>query len=86
MAVLLIIDHLPVDFSDQDLIALFRPFATAHNCRIVRDRSGTSLGFGFAELESSEEASRAVAVLDRMQLRNQIIRVGPVKDFPTRSQ
>jgi RNA recognition motif-containing protein len=79
--VLLIIDHLPHGFSEEEFTELFRPFGKIHSCRIVRDHSGRSLDFGFVELDE-EKAARAVEALDAKEVQGHQIRVHSLNDLP----
>jgi RNA recognition motif-containing protein len=82
VAELLVVDQLPRSLSDDELIKLFRPFGKVISCTVVRSASGRSLGFGFVEMERSEDAFRAVSSLDNQPLQTEIIKVRRVKDFP----
>jgi RNA recognition motif-containing protein len=68
MAALLIVDHLPQHFSDEELTALFLPFGTVRSARLVRASQGYSLDFGFVEFENDEDAHQAVAKLDGLEI------------------
>jgi RNA recognition motif-containing protein len=59
----LIIDGLPLSFSSSELTALLSQFGPVVQCFIVTDPLGTSLGFGYAELESQEAVDRAISTL-----------------------
>ena len=74
---LLVVDQLPRSFSDDQLIALFRPFGQVNSCSVVRSASGRSLGFGFVEMANPKDADRAVAALDNKQVEAEVIRVRP---------
>ena len=59
----LIIDGLPLSFTSSQLSALLSQFGTVAQCFIVTDPIGTSLGFGYAELEADEAVNRAISTL-----------------------
>ena len=59
----LIIDGLPLSFTSSQLTALLSQFGPVAQCFIVTDPIGTSIGFGYAELESDEAVDRAISTL-----------------------
>jgi RNA recognition motif-containing protein len=80
MPALLIVDHLPQHFSNEELAALFQPLATVRSARIVRDSRGHSLAFGFVEVDSQEQASEAVMKVNGSEVGGHYIRVAVVGD------
>ena len=60
---LLIIDGLPLSFTSSKLTALLNEFGPVVQCFIVTDPVGTSLGFGYAELESEGAVDLAISTL-----------------------
>jgi RNA recognition motif-containing protein len=58
------VGNLPWATTAEDLKALFGPYGTVENARIVTDReTGRSRGFGFVEIAESDGAAKAVAEL-----------------------
>ena len=49
----------PVDYSDDNLIDLFKEFGKIQNVAIMRDGTGISKGFGFVCFEDSSSAEKA---------------------------
>jgi RNA recognition motif-containing protein len=82
MTLLLIVDHLPSQLSDEELVGLFRPFGHVLSCRIVRDLGGRSLNYAFVEFDRPKAASDAIRALDGKQVDDHSISVTPVKDSP----
>ncbi|PAA67481.1 hypothetical protein BOX15_Mlig004157g1 [Macrostomum lignano] len=72
----LIINYLPQAFSDDEFRALFGSVAPVKRAKVCRDkRSGYSFGFGFCEFYTAEDASRAVRMLNGLQLHRKTIKV-----------
>ena len=61
--VTLIIDGLPLSYTTSDLTALLSQFNDVLDCRIVRDPTGFSLGFGYAQFTSQNGAEQVRAAL-----------------------
>jgi len=68
MATRLFVGGLPSFFGEHDLQALFLPYGTVLHVEIVRAPSGRSLGFGFVEMATCQEAGRAVTGLNRYRI------------------
>uniref|UniRef100_A0A1I8JMV7 RRM domain-containing protein n=1 Tax=Macrostomum lignano TaxID=282301 RepID=A0A1I8JMV7_9PLAT len=63
-------------FSDDEFRALFGSVAPVKRAKVCRDkRSGYSFGFGFCEFYTAEDASRAVRMLNGLQLHRKTIKV-----------
>jgi RNA recognition motif-containing protein len=75
MPALLIVDHLPRHLTNEELAALFQSLASVRFARIVRDTRGQSLGFGFVEVESEDQANKAMAKLNGYEVGGQYITV-----------
>ena len=64
----LYVGNLSYDVSSSDLEALLSPHGTVLSAEVIIDRStGRSKGFGFVEMDSSEEADAAVTALNGQQ-------------------
>ena len=58
----LFVGNLSFNTSDSELRELFSQAGTCESARILTDReTGRSRGFGFVEMSSDEEASRAIS-------------------------
>jgi len=65
----LFIYHLPKDYNDASLLALFSQFGPVVSCKIITDKdTGDSKGFGFVSYESADSAQLAIANTNGMQL------------------
>ncbi|MEN9569231.1 MAG: hypothetical protein RL172_462 [Bacteroidota bacterium] len=58
------VGNLSWNMTDDDLNALFSPYGSVSNAKILKDKtSGRSRGFGFVEMEDDEAAKAAIAAL-----------------------
>ncbi len=70
--------NLPRDFDEQSLENLFKAHGTVTACTLVLDdKSGTSKGFGFVEMELADDAMIAVEKLHGTRVNKNKIRVKP---------
>ena len=61
MAKKLFVGNLTYETTDNDLQNLFGPFGTVQSAQVIMDRdTGRSKGFGFVEMNSSDEAQAAI--------------------------
>ena len=61
MAKKLYVGNLTYETTDSDLQNLFGPFGTVQSAQVIMDRdTGRSKGFGFVEMNSSDEAQAAI--------------------------
>jgi len=57
----LYVGNLTYETTDSDLQNLFGPFGTVQSAQVIMDRdTGRSKGFGFVEMNSSDEAQAAI--------------------------
>ena len=69
MAKRLFVGNLPFSTSDDQLRELFGKFGPCDSASVVADRvSGRSRGFGFVEMSSDDDASRAISELNGSDL------------------
>jgi cold-inducible RNA-binding protein len=61
----LYVGNLPYSCSEEDLKEIFSEFNTSSVKLIIDRETGRSKGFGFVEIESKEEAERAIKALDK---------------------
>ncbi|EGD77588.1 hypothetical protein PTSG_08685 [Salpingoeca rosetta] len=72
----LIINYLPPSVTESDLRELFKPFGTIKAIKIMTDRyTHKSLGYGFVEFETAEEAARAIQAMNGRQYMNKRLKV-----------
>lgn len=70
------VGNLPFAVSEKALENHFNQAGTVKGIKIIRDReTGRSKGFGFVELDSTEQAHRAVSDLNGSELEGRAIRV-----------
>lgn len=83
------VGNLPFSFNNEELTELFSQFGQVTTARVVQDQhSGRSKGFGFVEMDSPEEAKKAIEQLDNTELNGRPIKVNearPREDKPQRS-
>lgn len=59
------VGNLSVEATEQGIGAAFAAFGTVQGVSIIRDRhTGAARGFGFVEMEKSDEADTAIAALN----------------------
>ena len=76
----LYVGNLSYDVSSSDLQAMLSPHGTVLSAEVITDRAtGQSKGFGFVEMESSEEADAAIQALDGSSHNNRTLRVNEAK-------
>jgi len=61
----LYVGNLPYSCSEEDLKEIFSEFTTSSVKLIIDRETGRSKGFGFVEIDSKEEAERAIKTLDK---------------------
>ena len=63
------VGNLPYSVTDDKLVELFSKFGNVSTARVVQDQfSGRSKGFGFVEMDSSEDGNKAIAELNETEL------------------
>jgi RNA recognition motif-containing protein len=76
----LYVGNLGYSVTDADLQQLFGPHGTVESAQVINDRdSGRSKGFGFVEMNSSEEAQAAIAALNGTQHDGRALSVNEAK-------
>ncbi len=76
MAAKLYVGNLSFQMNDQDLAKAFSEFGTVQSAKIVTDRdTGRSKGFGFVEMASDDEATRAIEGVNGKDLGGRQVRV-----------
>jgi len=76
----LFVGSLPWSLDDQALQTKFEEHGTVVSAKIINDRdTGRSRGFGFVEMESSEEASSAIVALNDSEIDGRKIVVNEAK-------
>ena len=82
----LFVGNLAFSTTGTDLESLFGSAGTVESATVVSDReSGRSRGFGFVEMSSSSEASKAIAELNGRDVGGRQINVSEAKEREPRS-
>ena len=77
----LYVGNLPYDVEDADLEKLFSESGAVESVYIVKDRdSGRNKGFGFVEMKSPEDASKAIEKFDGFDLKGRAMKVNLARD------
>jgi cold-inducible RNA-binding protein len=76
----LYVGNLAYSVTDSDLENLFSQVGQVHSAAVVTDKfSGQSKGFGFVEMETAEEASKAIQQFNDTELKGRNIKVNEAK-------
>ncbi|QDU96363.1 RNA recognition motif domain-containing protein [Lignipirellula cremea] len=69
MAKKMYVGNLPWSCTNTELETMFQPHGNVLSAEVIMDReSGRSRGFGFVEMDSPEEVSRAVSALNGSEM------------------
>ena len=80
MSTKLFVGSLPWSVDDDTLKETFEEYGTVVSAKIITDReTGRSRGFGFVEMEQSDEASNAISGLNNSELRQRNIVVSEAR-------
>ena len=80
MSTKLFVGSLPWSVDDQKLKETFEPHGHVVSAKVVTDRSsGRSRGFGFVEMENSEDAQKAMSALNDSEMDGRKIVVNEAK-------
>ena len=87
MAARLFIGNLPFNTTENDLQDHFSQAGTVVAVNIMQDRmSGRSRGFGFVEMSSQDEATKAISLFHQKEFQGRALTVDNAKPRETRSQ
>ena len=85
MAAKLFVGNLSFQATEEDLRELFAQAGTVETVRIITDQfTGRPRGFGFVEMATKEEASKAVEMLNGRLFRDRNLVVDEAKPQPQR--
>jgi cold-inducible RNA-binding protein len=73
------IGNLPKTATDAEVSDLITPFAKHTSLEIIKDSTGVSKGFGFAEFASDEEAKAVIAGLDGKDVGGNALKLGEAR-------
>ena len=75
------VGNLSFDTTSTELESLFSQVGTCESVSVVSDReTGRSRGFGFVEMNSAEEAEKAIAALNRRELQGRALNVSEARE------
>jgi RNA recognition motif-containing protein len=81
MSTNLFVGNLPFSASSTELEELFTPFGTVSRAQVITDRdTGRSRGFGFVEMDSDEEAQKAIDSLDGTDFEGRQLKVNVARE------
>ncbi len=76
----LYVGNLAYSVTNNDLEDLFAQHGTVQSVAVITDKfSGQSKGFGFVEMATAEEASKAISALNETELKGRNIKVSEAK-------
>ena len=82
----LYVGNLSFDVTEEDLQELFQPHGTIATATLVTDReTGRQRGFGFVEMQQSDDAQKAIASLDGQDFHGRALKVNLAKPREERS-
>lgn len=77
----LFVGNLPWKVTDADLEDLFKESGNVVSTKVITDRdTGKSRGFGFVEMDTDEEAEKAINSLNNTDLNGRAIRVSEAQE------
>lgn len=80
------VGNLNFNTSEDELRQMFEAHGQVDRVSIMTDReTGRSRGFGFVEMTNAEEAERAIAALNGMQLGGRTLNVNEARPKPERT-
>ena len=77
------IGNIAASVTDAELKTAIGAFGETSSVEIVRDRSGESKGFGFAEFADADQARAAIAGLDGKEISGQAVKVAEARPRKT---
>jgi RNA recognition motif-containing protein len=81
MSTNLFVGNLPFTTSSPDLDQLFSPYGAVSRAQVITDRdTGRSRGFGFVEMDSADEAQKAIDALDGSDFSGRQIKVNVARE------
>lgn len=79
----LYVGGIPYQTTEEDLIEMFQQAGNVANATVIVDRAtGRSKGFGFVEMEDTQEAQGAIARFNGSTLGNRTITVNEAQERP----
>jgi len=75
----LYVGNLEYSITDEELEKLFSSEGTVISAKVIRDMEGNSKGFGFVEMETGEEAAKAIEKYNKSILKDRSIFVNEAR-------
>ena len=83
------VGNLSFDTNDDQLNKIFMPFGAVSSARVIKDKyTDRSRGFGFVEMDNTEEADKAIAELNGKNVEGRTLKISeatPREDKPRSS-
>jgi RNA recognition motif-containing protein len=80
------VGNLPYSTGNDELREIFSKFGAVKSAKVIIDReTDRSKGFGFVEMESSEDASEAITSLDGNEVNGRKLKVNEARPRPPRN-
>lgn len=77
------VGNLSFDVTEEDLRSAFEAFGKVETINLIKDRdSGRPKGFGFVEMPSGEEATKAIEALNSQELKGRAMNVNEARPKP----
>jgi len=74
------VGNLPSTATENDLREAFQAFGQVDKTAVIKDKfSGESRGFGFVEMASRDEATKAISMLNGSDLKGRALKVNEAK-------
>lgn len=73
------IGNLPKTLTETELKEMMAPFAAPTTLEIIKDTTGASKGFGFAEFSNDEHAKAVIKGLDGKEVSGTTLKVGEAR-------
>ena len=76
----LYVGNLPFSYSEQELEGLFSEYGAVKSVKLITDRAtGRARGFGFVEMESKQDAQKAIEELSRKKIGERVLVVNEAR-------
>jgi RNA recognition motif-containing protein len=83
----ILIGNLSPNVTALDIRSIFERHGTVQRCKMMTDRwTGLSRGFGFIVMKTDDEAEKAIAALDGMDLNGKALKVNQARPQIHRSR
>lgn len=73
------IGNLPTTVTDKELSDMITPLAPATSIEIVKDQSGVSKGFAFAEFATDDQANAVITGLNGREVSGKTLKLGEAR-------